>query len=124
METNAIWLQVFVTVNAATRGSFTEADRSGDPWDVGYQSGKYPWDCSAPYLKKISLGIAFEKIVTNRDTYRARDAMRAISDIVESISCLFSMPHESSTPPASTIKINRFRNHWRPSAVDITSIKL
>ena len=64
METNAIWLQVFVTVNAATRGSFTEADRSGDPWDVGYQSGKYPWDCSAPYLKKISLGIAFEKIVT------------------------------------------------------------
>ena len=38
METNAIWLQVVVTVNAATRGSFTEADRSRDPWDVGYQS--------------------------------------------------------------------------------------
>jgi hypothetical protein len=42
------------------------------------------------------------EIVTNRDTYRAKNAKRAISDIAESITCLFSTPMISSTPPAST----------------------
>jgi hypothetical protein len=42
------------------------------------------------------------EIVTNRDTYRAKDAKRAIGDNAESVSCVFSISVISSTPPAST----------------------
>jgi hypothetical protein len=41
-------------------------------------------------------------IVPNRATERAKHAIRAISKIAESASYVFSMPTESSTPPAST----------------------
>ena len=38
-------------------------------------------------------------LVTNRDTYRANYAIRAVSEIGESIRCVFLKQAESSTPP-------------------------
>jgi hypothetical protein len=43
--------------------------------------------------------------VPNRATERANHAKGAISEIAESISCVFSIGGNSSTPPASTINI-------------------
>jgi hypothetical protein len=58
--------------------------------------------------------------VTNRDTERANRAIRAISKIAESASYVFSIPGESSTPPASTNSIfgfNDYRNQFDGTAV-------
>ena len=63
---------------------------------------KYPWIGRA-VLQGNFVGIFFGEIVPNRATERARDAKGAISEIAESISCVFSIGGNSSTPPASTI---------------------
>jgi hypothetical protein len=51
------------------------------------------------------------QIVPNRATYSAEHAKGAISEIAESASSVFSIPVNSSIPPASTID-------WNDSAVD------
>ncbi len=62
---------------------------------------KSPRTCQT-VLERNFVGIVFGEIVPNRATYRANHAIRAISEIAKSITCVFSMLTESSTPPAST----------------------
>jgi hypothetical protein len=63
---------------------------------------KYPWIGRA-VLQGNFVGIFFGEIVPNRATERANHAKGAISKIAESISYVFSIGVDSSTPPASTI---------------------
>jgi hypothetical protein len=74
-------------------------------------AAKHPW-IGQTVPERNFIGIVSEEIVPNRATQGAKDAKGAMSEITESVTCVFSMPPKVRLPPLPPINCFTMIGLW------------